>query len=142
MNEIAIREALIRHWQFAGVDEDKAHEIYHDDAILEFPQSGERFVGKQSFLTWRKKYPAKLDFRIRRLNHAGDLWIAENLISYDGAAWMFTVNILLFRGDKIAHERGYVFEGFEAASWRSEWAEKFDPLDAITPAEWRQAPAR
>lgn len=142
MNEAAIREALIRHWQFAGVDDDKSHEIYHDDAILELPQSGERFVGKQNFLTWRKKYPARLDFRIRRLSHAGDLWIAENLISYDDSAWMFAVHILHFRGDKISHERAYVFEGFEAAPWRSEWAEMFDPLDGITPAEWRQATAR
>ena len=73
MDEAAIREALVRHWQYEGDDFGRSHEIYHDDAVLEFPQSGERFVGKENFLTWRKRYPAKVDFRIRRLAHADDL---------------------------------------------------------------------
>jgi len=137
VDESAIREGLLQHWRFEGVDYDKSHEIYHDDAVLEFPQSGERFVGKDRFLTWRRKYPAKLDFRIRRIGHSGDLWVTENLISYDGSPWMFTINILTFRGAKIAHERLYVFEGFEPAEWRGEWAERFDPLEAITPEDWR-----
>lgn len=137
MDEAIIRDGLMRHWKFEGIDYDKSHEIYHEDAVLEFPQSGERFVGRQRFLTWRRKYPAKLDFRIRRISHAGDLWVAENLISYDGSPWMFTVNILHFRGDKVAHERLYVMEGFEAAPWRAEWAETFDPLAGVPPDEWR-----
>ena len=137
VDESAIREGLLQHWRFEGIDYDKSHEIYHDDAVLEFPQSGERFVGKDRFLTWRRKYPAKLDFRIRRIGHSGDLWVTENLISYDGSPWMFTINILTFRGAKIAHERLYVFEGFEPAEWRGEWAERFDPLEAITPEDWR-----
>jgi hypothetical protein len=137
VNESRIRDGLLRHWRFEGIDYDKSHEIYHDDAVLEFPQSGERFVGKSSFLEWRKKYPAKLDFRIRRISHGGELWVAENLISYDGSPWMFTVNVLQFRGDRIAHERLYVLEGFEPAPWRAPWAETFDPLEAMTPSDWR-----
>jgi hypothetical protein len=138
MDQAIIRDGLVRHWKYEGIDYDKSHEIYHDDAILEFPQSGERFVGKQNFLTWRKKYPAKLDFRIRRFTHDGDLWVAENLISYDGSPWMFTVNILEFRDDKIGHERLYVFDGFAAAPSRAAWAEMFDPLEAITPSDWHE----
>ena len=96
MDESAIRDALMRHWQFGGIDDDKAHEIYHDDAILELPQSGERFVGKENFLAWRKQYPAKLDFRVRSITQDGALWVAESLISYDGGP--FTVYVLQFRG--------------------------------------------
>ena len=140
MSESAIRDALVEHWQYAGIDEDKAHEIYHGDAVLEFPQSGERFVGGEKFLTWRKQYPAKLDFRIRKITHDGDLWVAEGLISYNGGPWMFGVSILQFRGEKVAHERSYVMEGWEAAEWRAPWAERFDPLEAITPADWRAQP--
>ncbi|MBA2264469.1 MAG: nuclear transport factor 2 family protein [Chloroflexi bacterium] len=137
MDEAVIREGLIRHWRYEGIDYDKSHEIYDDDAVLEFPQSGERFVGKENFLTWRRKYPAKLDFRIRRISHDGDLWVTENLLSYDGGPWMFTLNVLQFRDERIAHERLYVMEGFDAAPWRAEWAELFDPLEAITPGDWR-----
>jgi hypothetical protein len=139
MNDVAIREQLLRHWKYGGVDEDKAHEIYHDDAVLELPQSGERFVGKQNFLAWRRIYPARLEFKIRRISHGGDLWVVESLISYDGSPWMFGMSILQFRDNKVAHERIYVFEGFEAPPWRAEWAEMFDPLEAITPAEWRNS---
>ena len=46
MDEAAVRKALVRHWRYSGQDEDIVHEIYHDDAVLDFPQSGERFVGK------------------------------------------------------------------------------------------------
>lgn len=137
MTQTAIRDALLRHWQTAGIDEDASAEIYHDDAVLEFPQSGERFVGRHTFTTWRKKYPARLDFRVRRVTNAGDLWVCENLISYDGAPWMFTVSILRFRGDRVEHERIYIMDSWEAAPWRAEWAERFDPLEPLTPDDWR-----
>ena len=29
-------------------------------------------------------------------------------------------------------------DGWEAAEWRAPWAERFDPLEAITPADWRE----
>jgi SnoaL-like domain len=137
VDEAAIREALVRHWQYGGRDEYKAHEIYHDDAVLEFPQSGERFFGKSTFLAWRRQYPAKLDFRIRRITSEGDLWVVENLISYDGGPWMFTVSILRFRGDRVAHEASYIMDGWDAAPWRGEWATPFDRLASVAPNDWR-----
>ena len=113
--------ALRRHWEFEGKDYDISHEIYHDDAVLEFPQSGERFEGVENFKTWRKQYPAALKFHIRRITHRDDLVVAENLISYDGKPWTYTVNLLEFRGDKVAHERIYIMDGWEAAEWRAPW---------------------
>ena len=106
--------ALKRHWDYSGRDEDVAHEIYHDDAVLEFPQSGERFEGVENFREWRRQYPARLVFHTRRIVHREDLVVVENLISYDGAPWMYTVNLLEFRGDKVAHERIYIMDGWEA----------------------------
>ena len=138
MDEAAVRKALVRHWEYEGLDEDLSHELYHEDAVLDFPQSGERFVGKQNFLTWRKQYPAKIAFKIRRINGAGDLWVTENLISYDGGPWMFAVNILRFRGDRVASESIYIMEGFDAADWRTPWVTMFDPLASVAPAEWRE----
>ena len=138
MDEAAVRKALVRHWRYSGQDEDIVHEIYHDDAVLDFPQSGERFVGKPNFLTWRKQYPAKVDFRIRQINGGGDLWVTENLISYDGGPWMFVVNILRFRGDRVAHGVDLLHGGFDAPEWRSPWVTRFDPLASISPAEWQE----
>lgn len=130
MDEETVRSLLERHWEFAGAkDQTIAHEIYTDDAILEFPQSGERFFGKNRFQAFREDYPANVEFKIRRISGSGELWVAENLISYDGGPWMFTVNILRFRGGRVATEYIYIMEGFERPQWRVEYGEAFDPLE-------------
>ena len=130
LGEAELRQALERHWEYAGKDEDVSHEIYHHDAVLEFPQSGERFEGVENFREWRRQYPAELRFHLRRLNHLDDLVVTEYLISYNRAPWMFTVSIMRFRDDKVAHERIYIMDGWEPADWRAPWrAEtRADPL--------------
>lgn len=115
---------LKRHWEYSGRDEDISHEIYHEDAVLEFPQSGERFEGVANFRVWRRQYPAWLQFHTRRITHRDDLVVVENLISYNGAPWMLTVNLLEFREDKVAHERIYIMDGWDAPDWRAPWRSK------------------
>ena len=44
-------------------DPDLDHDMYHDDAVLKFPQSGERFEGVKNFREWRSIYPAGGDLR-------------------------------------------------------------------------------
>ena len=121
MDEAAVVAALQRHWEHAGKNEDIAHEIYHDDAILELPQSQERFIGKANFLAWRKAYPAVLKFQIRNIRGHGDFWVAENSISYDGGPWNLTVSILEFRGAQVARETIYITQSWEAPEWRARW---------------------
>ena len=113
--------ALRRHWEYSGKDEDLASEIYHEDAVLEFPQSGERFEGVANFREWRRQYPADLSFHLRRISHRDDLVVTEYLISYDHAPWMFTVSIMQFLDERVAHERIYIMDGFDAAEWRRPW---------------------
>ena len=127
-----LRAQLERHWEYSGKDEDIAHEVYADDAVLEFPQGGERYEGVENFREWRRQYPAKLAFKIRRLERWGDLVVAENLISYDGAPPMYTVNLIeLDADDKIVHERIYIMEGWEAPEWRALWRSD-TPADSVT----------
>ena len=133
LDETDLMHALRRHWEYSGQDEDTAHEIYHDHAVLEFPQSGERFEGVENFREWRRQYPARLTFHLRRINHREDLVVTEYMISYNGAPWMFTVSIMEFEGDRVAHERIYIMDGWEPAEWRAPWrAEK--PADPTPPA--------
>ena len=111
-----------RHWEAMGRgDADAAHEIYHDDAVLEFPQSGERFEGVATFREWRRQYPAQVRYRIRRMTAGADLVVVECSVSYNGGPWQFGVQLLDFRGDKVARERIYVMEGWEAPQWRAPW---------------------
>jgi hypothetical protein len=121
MDEATLLAALRRHWEYEATDKDISHEIYHDDAVLEFPQSQERFVGKENFIAWRKIYPASLEFRIRRIRGRGDFWVAENSIRYDGGPWNYTCSILEFRGDKVARETIYITQEWEAPDWRAAW---------------------
>ena len=121
MDEETLMTALRRHWEYAATDQEITHEIYHDDAVLEFPQSRERFVGKANFMAWRKIYPANLEFKIRRIRGRGDLWVAETSIRYDDGPWQFGCNILEFRGEKVARETIYIAEGWEAPEWRAPW---------------------
>jgi hypothetical protein len=80
-----VRSELLRQWQYTGgPNEDKASEPYHDDAVLELPQSGERFVGKANIQGWRQRYPARLDFEPRELCGHGDIWVAETGLRDDG----------------------------------------------------------
>ena len=72
MDDTTILAALRRHWEYEATDKDSSHEIYDDDAVLEFPQSQERYEGKANFLVWRKQYPASLEFKIRRIRGQGN----------------------------------------------------------------------
>jgi hypothetical protein len=75
MSEAERRELIRRYWEVTASDQDQdiTHEIYHDDAILEFPQSGERFEGVANFQEWRSRYPASVTLEMRNLRGQGDL---------------------------------------------------------------------
>ena len=124
-----IRAILQLLFEDPGGDVAHAHEIYHDDAVLEFPQSGERFEGVDTFTAWRGQYPADVTFRIRRSVVFEDFSLVELSGAYDGGPEMMGVQILDFRGDKVIRERIYVTEPWEAPDWRAPWRSE-------TPAEF------
>ena len=95
--------------------------------MLEFPQSGERFVGRDNIMAWRQQYPARLDFEPRELRGGGDLWVAETGLRYDGGAPVSVVKILQFRGDKVERETIYFADPFPAPDWRRPWAAEGAP---------------
>jgi ketosteroid isomerase-like protein len=121
-NQSVLLDQVRRYFEYTGADVDRAHELYHDDAILEFPQSGERFEGVTNFTEWRRQYPAdEVRYRLRRITTREDLAVVEVSISYDGGPWQYGVQLLEFRDGKVARERIYVMEGWEAPEWRAPW---------------------
>jgi len=135
-DEATVREIVKRYFEYVGADVDRADEIYHEDAVLEFPQSGERFEGVATFTEWRRQYPAdadKMRFKLRRATVRVDLAVVELSATYDGESWLQGVQLLEFRGDKVARERIYVAEAWEAPEWRAPWRSETpaDPPDAI-----------
>lgn len=93
---------LRQQFDYSATDPDRAHAMYRDDAMIEFPQSGERFEGVESFREWRSKYPASTSFEIREVRGQGEIWVAELSIAYDDGPVNFGVSILELRGDRIA----------------------------------------
>ncbi|PVZ13208.1 nuclear transport factor 2 family protein [Actinomycetospora cinnamomea] len=110
---------IVRYLEATGNDPELGHRIFADDAVLEFPQSGERFTGRDTFLAWRTQYPAKVTGEIRRVLGLGDLWVAEAVIRYDGGEPMYGVSILEFRDDLVVRETIYGGPPWEAPDWRA-----------------------
>src|SRR5262249_58682538 len=124
MTDADRRAAIERHWSASQVgDEAAEHAIYADDAVLEYPQSGERFRGRRNIQGQRGHHPARREFVVRRLRGSGDPWITELIITYDGKPYD-TVSIMEFRAAHVVLEAQYFAEPFEAAAWRAQWAEQ------------------
>jgi hypothetical protein len=121
MDAETVRSMLEEQFEYAGKDADKSHAMYREDAVLEFPQSGERFVGLANIREWRREYPASVRFELRDVRGHGNLWVSEITLTYDEGAAHFGVSILELRDGKIARETIYVAEGFEAPEWRAPW---------------------
>jgi ketosteroid isomerase-like protein len=126
MNDRTIRTALERHWAASDAgDFDAEHDIYLENAVLEYPQSAERIRGRRNIRNSRANQPNQKRFTIRRIIGTGDLWITEFVLSYDGKP-SYTVSIMEFSGDKVAHETQYFADPFEPGASRAQWVERMD----------------
>ena len=124
MREQEIRAALDRHWAASDAsDFEEEHRIYREDAVLEYPQSGERIRGRRDIQITRANQPSKKRFAVRRVIGSGDLWITEYILTYDGKP-SYTVSIMEFRDGKVAHETQYFADPFDAPAWRARWVER------------------
>jgi hypothetical protein len=124
MGEQDIRAAIERHWvASAAGDQDAEHEIYHDDAVCEYPQSGEVIRGRRNLQALRSHHPGKPSgFAVRRVSGEGDHWVTEYVITYGGKP-AYTVSIMEFRDGKVSHETQYFADPFDAPPWRAQWVE-------------------
>jgi len=127
-DESLIRDKIRLMFATPGGDVEHAETLYHDDAVLEFPQSGERYDGREAFTAWRSQYPAEVGFQILRLTVRDGVAVVELSASYDGGAPMYGVSIHEFREDRIFRERIYVAEGWDAPEWRKPWRSE-KPVD-------------
>lgn len=122
MNEAAARKLIRDHFASGGRDEARASRIYADDAVLEFPQGGERIRGKANIQAMRTAYPASLTFEDVRTIGSGDVWVNQYTISYDGQP-SHVVGIMEFRDGLVVRETIYISDSWEPPAWRAEWVE-------------------
>lgn len=124
MDNSGIREALNRHWAASDAsDFDAEHEIYREDALLEYPQSGERIRGRRNIQASRVAQPNRKRFTVRRIVGEGDLWVTEFILAYDGRP-SYSVSVMEFLGGKVARETQYFADPFEPGPSRAHLVER------------------
>ena len=114
-----VRAALDAHWlASAAGDADAEHDIYHADAICDYPQSGERFRGRGTIAAQRGGHPADRRFTVQRITGGGNLWVSECVITYDGVPTC-SVSIMEFADEHVVHETQYFADAFRALTEQS-----------------------
>lgn len=122
--EEEIRAALNAHWRASAAgDVSMEHAIYDDDAICDYPQSGERILGRSNLQALRSHHPGKPSgFEVKRILGNGNLWVSEYTIVYQEQV-SYTVSIMEFSKGKVVHETQYFSDPFEAPAWREKWVQ-------------------
>ena len=124
MDDRTVRAALERHWAASDAgDFELEHEIYREDAVLDYPQSGERIRGRYNIQQSRFLQPNKKRFTVRRMIGGGDLWVTEFVLSYDGNP-SYAVSIMEFHEGQVANETQYFADRFEPAPSRAHLVER------------------
>src|SRR3954454_2667394 len=124
MDDPTVRAMLERHWVASDAsDFADVHDIYRDDAVLNYPQSGERIRGRRNIQESRTVQPNKKRFTVRRMIGSGDLWVTEFVLTYDGIP-SYTVSIMEFRDGLVAHETQYFADRFEPGPSRAHLVER------------------
>jgi hypothetical protein len=119
MDDQTMRAALKRHWDASDAsDFETEHDIYRDDAVLHYPQSGERIRGRRNIQESRTVQPNRKRFTVTRIVGEGDLWVTEFILSYDGQP-SYAVSIMEFRDGLVATETQYFSDRFDPAPSRA-----------------------
>src|ERR1700756_1998636 len=126
VHEEQIRAALDQHWAASDANDFVTeHLIYHDDAVLEYPQSGELTRGRRNIQNQRASQPSNKRFTVRRIIGSGDLWVTEFILTYDRKP-SYPVSIMEFSGNKGVRETQYFADPFVAPTSRAQWVERMD----------------
>ena len=118
-----IRARIQQHWDASeSGDIDVEHAIYAEHAILDYPQSGERFRGRSQIQAQRGGHPAERHFTVGWIRGGGDLWVSECVITYD-AVPTYSVSVMQITDGFVTHETQYFADPFEASPARAALAE-------------------
>jgi hypothetical protein len=113
------RAVLEEHWRASESGNAEAeHAMYSEDAILDYPQSGERFRGRTTIAAQRGGHPSDRHFTVLRIVGSGNLWVSECIITYDGVP-TYSVSVMEFAHERVVHETQYFADPFDAPASRA-----------------------
>lgn len=96
--------------------------IYHDDLIVEWPQSGEVIRGKENLLALRRAFPTPPTAALRRITGSGNVWVIEMTFHYGDDAY-HVATIHEYRDGRVARETSYYGAPFDPPDWRGKWVD-------------------
>jgi ketosteroid isomerase-like protein len=126
MNDDEVRAAIQNHWAASDANDFAAeHRIYREDAVLEYPQSGERIRTRDNIQAARAAQPNTKRFTVRRIQGGGELWISELVLTYDADPY-YVVSIMEFDAGQVVRETQYFGEAFAPGPSRAQWVERIE----------------
>ena len=133
-------------------DWDRLGDYLTEDAVMEFPQSGERFRGLGNIRAQFENYPGlepgstQLDeviggtayaltpmYTLVAVEGSGDHGTAVIRVRYPDGSWWWAVDLYELRDEKVARFRVFFAPEFEPPGWRA----PFRDADVTSPAKDR-----
>ncbi len=126
MGDDDVRAALEVHWSASDANDfDTEHRIYRADAVLDYPQSGERIRGRDHIQASRAAQPNAKRFTVRRIVGGDNLWISELVLTYDGQP-VHVVSIMEFDNGEVVRETQYFADPFDPGPSRAQWVDRLE----------------
>jgi len=121
--------------------------VLHDDYVEEYPQSGERIVGRDNLLAIVANYPGgePRSGKVDRVVGAEDRWIVSpsyqpmrlvgegdqytaiaHVIYPDGSDW-HVIQLIRLKDGRIYRITSYYAPAFEAPAWRAPYVDRTEP---------------
>jgi hypothetical protein len=128
MDEEQARQFLTQ--LYSNLSPEEEYNVRHQDYVMEMPQSGERFRGRENMRAIQRARGNQANppryLQLRRVLVKEGLWVVEAVIDYGGGRVFDVVLILELRDGKMWRDRWYFAEPFEAPEWRSQWVERME----------------
>jgi hypothetical protein len=106
-------------------DWDIAAGYLREDFVQEWPQSGERIVGRDNAIAINQNFPGGLPtMRFRRTLAGGDLAVLEVELTYADGSRYLGVSVIELHDGKVVKETDYFAQPFQAPQWRAQWVER------------------
>ena len=104
-----------------------ASQLLHDDYTLDWPQSGERILGRDNFAAINTNYPAEgqWQFQINHILAEGDVVVTDVNVT-DGKIVGRVITFSTIRDEKIWKQVEFWPDPFEAPEWRAKWIQKME----------------
>jgi hypothetical protein len=128
MDEEQARQFLTQ--LYSNLSPEEEYNVRHQDYVMEMPQSGERFRGRENMRAIQRARGNQANtpryLQLRRVLVKEGLWVVEAVIDYGDGRVFDVVLILELRDGKMWRDRWYFAEPFEAPEWRSQWVERME----------------